>query len=46
MALGLPAAHQGSGQAFQEGVDKANVMQIVPLRCTLWLLGTDAWLQL
>lgn len=46
MALRLPAAHQGSGQALQEGVDKANVMQIVPLSCTLRLVGNDTWLQL
>lgn len=46
MALGLPAAHQGSGQALQEGVDKANVMQMVPLSCTLRLVGNHTRLQL
>lgn len=46
MALGLPAAHRGSGQALQEGVDKANAMQTVPLSCTSGLVGNDTWLQL
>lgn len=46
MALRLPAAHQGSGQALQGGADKANVMQIVPLSSTLRLVGNNTWLQL